>query len=110
MDIYRDPIEQSLSALAGRLRRARLDANLTQRELARRAGISLKTLSNAEDAQNVSLETFLRLLHGLGRLAEMSAVLADEGPSPIELVARRGRQRQRVRAGRSADDESEWQW
>lgn len=109
MDIHEKAVESSLSALGARLKRARLEANLTQRELARRAGVSLKTLGNAEDGQNVSLETLLRLLQGLGRLSEMSAVLADEGPSPIELAARRGRQRQRVRA-RSDDDDREWQW
>lgn len=109
MNFYENSVERSLAALAARLRQARLDANLTQRELARRAGVSLKTLGNAEDGQNISLETFLRLLQGLGRLGEASTLLADEGPSPIELAARRGRRRQRVRASRK-DDGGEWQW
>ncbi|MDX1507202.1 MAG: helix-turn-helix domain-containing protein [Woeseiaceae bacterium] len=109
MDYQDELIRSSQAALAARLRRARLAANLTQRELAQRAGVSLKTLANAEDGHNVSLETLLRLLQGLGRLSDIAAVLADDGPSPIELAARKGRLRQRARAGRS-QDEGEWRW
>ena len=110
MEFNNDPVELALSQLASRLRRTRLNANLSQRELASRAGVSLKTLSNAEDGRNVSLETLLRLLQALGRLSEVSRLVDVDGPSPVELASRRGRLRQRARASEAPDDDPEWRW
>lgn len=102
-------VEAVLMALSVRLKRARLEANLTQRELAERVGVSLKTVSNAEDGKNISLETFVRLLAGIGRLRDLDPVLEDVGPSPVELAKRRGRRRQRARSG-AAPSDADWQW
>jgi putative transcriptional regulator len=101
-----------LAGLGQRLRRARLDANLTQAALATRAGVSLKTVRNAEDGQNISVETLVLLLQGVGRQQDLERLLASEGPSPVELAERQGRARQRA-SGRRARDASAtdtWQW
>lgn len=112
MDIDRKAPEAILKDLGLRLRAARLAANLTQRELAEAARVSPKTVANAEDGQNISLETLLLLMRGVGRLADVERLLADRGPSPVELAKRSGRQRQRA-SGRRDDDQGndgEWQW
>lgn len=101
-----------LAQLAERLRRARLDADLTQRSLAERVGVSLKTVRNAEDGQNISLETLILLLQGIGRVNEIENLLRSAGPSPIRLAERLGRERQRAsgarhKAGHVADT---WEW
>lgn len=100
-----------LIELAARLRRARLGSNLTQQEVARQTGLSLKTVSNAEDGRNVSLLTFVALLRALGRLGDLDAVLGDVQPSPVDLAKRQGRVRERASGARgtSADSE-EWEW
>lgn len=112
MSIYSKSIPAILRELGERLRRARLEANLTQQALADAASVSLKTVANAEDGQNVSVETLLLLLRGVGRLDDVAALLADEGPSPIELAKRRGRSRQRASGKRSEGKPSsdDWQW
>lgn len=101
-----------LADIAARLKQARLDADLTQQALADLSGVSIKTIGNAEDSGQVSLDTFLRLLDGLGRSDELDAVLLDAGPSPIALASQQGkvRQRVRVRSSTSDDDRSEWEW
>jgi transcriptional regulator with XRE-family HTH domain len=98
--------------LAERLQRARLAENLTQQALADRCGVSVKTIGNAEDSGQVSLDTFVRLLDGLGRIDEIEDFLAATGPSPIELARQQGKRRQRARSSQSAenDDSGEWQW
>jgi transcriptional regulator with XRE-family HTH domain len=59
------------------LRRARVDAGLTISELAKRAGVSRDTISNAERGRN-SLQgpTLSKIAHALGRLP--SELLAEE--------------------------------
>ncbi|MDH3748918.1 MAG: helix-turn-helix domain-containing protein [Gammaproteobacteria bacterium] len=112
MSIYSKPIPAILRELGERLRRARLKANLTQQALADSASVSLKTVANAEDGQNVSVETLLLLLRGVGRLDDIQSLLADEGPSPIELARRQGKARQRASGKRSQGKSSseDWQW
>lgn len=101
-----------MSRLGERLRQARLGANLTQQDLATRVGVSMKTVQNAEDGQNISLETLILLLRGVGRLNDLENLLADTGPSPVELARRHGHSRQRASGRRTAarDEEDTWQW
>ena len=88
MNIEDRPVEAVLSALGRRLRRARLNANLTQSDLGSQAGVALKTVRNAEDGQNISLETLILLLQGVGFAGDLDLLMADRGPSPIEMAAR----------------------
>ena len=100
-----------LAEFAARLRKARLGLNLTQQELAVRTGLSLKTVSNAEDGRNMSLLTFVALLRALGRLGELQHVLGDELPSPVDLAKRQGRLRERASGTRGMPAGSEeWEW
>ena len=112
MNIEEKPTEAILSLLGQRLRQARLGANLTQQALAAQVGVSQKTVRNAEDGQNISLETLILLLGGVGRLNDLEYLLADTGPSPIELARRLGRRRQRASGRRSSGKGASdtWQW
>jgi len=86
--------------LAGRLQRERLNQNLSQVELAGRAGISLRTLKYLEGGRGVSMPTMIRVLRALDRLDRLNAFLAETGPSPIQLAKLKGRERQRASAPR----------
>lgn len=112
MNIQDIPVATVLSRLGERLRQARLGANLTQQDLATQVGVSMKTVQNAEDGQNISLETLILLLKGVGRLNDLENLLADTGPSPVELARRHGHSRQRASGRRAVagDDEEPWQW
>jgi putative transcriptional regulator len=112
MNIDKNAVIATLRAMGIRLRRARLDANLTQNALATRAGVSLKTVRNAEDGQNISLETLVLLLQGVGRQQDLERLLASNGPSPIDLAERQGRARQRATGRRTREPSAKdaWQW
>ena len=101
-------LSQALGVLGERLRRARLDVNLSQKALAERTGVALKTIANAEDHGRISVETLLRLLHGLGRYHEFEQLLTESETSPIDMLERDGRKRRR--ASRSTRDSDDWQW
>jgi transcriptional regulator with XRE-family HTH domain len=98
------------SALGERLRSVRLDLNLTRENLAADVGLSVDTVRNAEMGRNVSIETLIRLLRGLGQLDDLAALLAVRGPSPVKLAERLGKIRQRASGSRSKDDSGRWQW
>ncbi len=88
--------DEILTEIGTRLRRYRLEGNTTQAELARRAGISLRTLGNMETGRDVQLGTVIRVLRALGRLDSLDAFLPEAGVSPMELLRSRGRPRQRA--------------
>ena len=111
MSISNTAISRHLSGLSARLRSARLRADLTQSALAERTGVSLKTVANAEDGGKISVETLVRLLDGLGLIAEFDALLSSVEVSPVQIAARKGRARQRASRGDSGDAPAdEWQW
>ncbi|HBD33981.1 helix-turn-helix domain-containing protein [Cupriavidus sp. TKC] len=64
--------------LGRRIRCLRLIANLSQCELATRAGVSPRALRSLEHGAGSTVATLLRLLHALGREDEF-VVLAPEG-------------------------------
>ena len=88
--------DELLAELGNRLRRYRLEGNITQAELARRAGISLRTLGNLETGRDVQFGTVIRVLRSLGRLDSLDAFLPEAGVSPMELLRSGGRPRQRA--------------
>ena len=99
-----------LEELGMRLRSARLDANMTRDALASKIDLSVDTVRNAETGRNVSLETLIRLMRGLGRLADLQTLLEDVGPSPVQLAKSRGRVRQRASGSRKKSTREQWQW
>lgn len=95
-----DTTDEILRELGARLRGYRLQQNVTTAELATRAGIGVATAARAETGRNTSVETIVKILRALGRLDALDAILPEPLVSPIQLAARRGRQRRRARPRR----------
>jgi HTH-type transcriptional regulator/antitoxin HipB len=75
--------------LGRRLKELRLQAGFKRTTLAKRSGVSPRTLQRFEDIGEVSLKTLLRLAHALGRLAEFAELLhPPEATTLAELEAR----------------------
>lgn len=81
--------------LGTRLRQARLNADLTQAEVASRAGISRRTVLNAEKGQ-VQLENLVAILAAMDMVNQLDAFLPVQEISPIQLAKLKGRHRQRA--------------
>ncbi len=111
MDSYGQSDKALLRDLGHRLRQARLRRNLSQQELADRAGLNRTTVSEYERGASTGTLTLVQVLRALEMLDELAAFLPDPGPSPLELARRQGRQRQRAsgRRGKSpaGDDDSD---
>jgi len=85
-----------LGELGGRLQRERLNRNMTQADLAHRAGVSLRTLQNIETGRSITLASLIKILRALGNLAVLDDVFPEPGLSPVQLAKLKGRERQRA--------------
>ena len=71
--------------LGARIRTQRLSQNLQQSELAARAGISERSLSNFERSGRGTFDVFLRIVMALGLVESMSPLL-DSKPKSIRAM------------------------
>ena len=85
-----------LREIAARLKRRRLNLNITQQELADRAGISRNTVSYIEQGEPFGMLTFIQLLRALDALDSIDSLLPPPGISPIQLAKMKGRERMRA--------------
>jgi len=99
-----------LELLGRRLAAARVRQNLTQAELARRAGIAKRTLEGMEAGRSPRLVSLVRVLRVLDLVEGLAALIPDEGPSPLELWESGRPRRVRASPGGSAEAPGEWQW
>ena len=71
MDLNFKKPEEIVTLLCERLRKERLHLEMTQADVATRAGVSVNTVSNLEAGRNVSFENLVRVAMVLGRLQEL---------------------------------------
>jgi transcriptional regulator with XRE-family HTH domain len=100
-----------LAELGARFARRRIDLQLTQADLAYEAGISKRTVERIEAGASAQMSSIIRICRILDLIAGLDQFIPPTGPSPMELVKIKGKQRQRAsssRKGRGADDQ--WTW
>lgn len=86
--------------LGARFRRYRIALDLTQAELAEKAGVSKLTIHKFESgsAGNVSMQTLISLLRYTGLIENFDALIPDVPESPYSTISNR----KRVRHGKKA--------
>jgi transcriptional regulator with XRE-family HTH domain len=100
-----------LKEIGARIMAVRLDKNITQAELARRASVSKRTVERLESGIPVQFVAFLRVCRALDLLERLEVLLPAPAPSPMALLKLQGRTRRRAR---TPSDEQEqptpWTW
>lgn len=106
------PVQWWLDRLAGRLARHRLNRNLSQTELAAKAGVSPRTLSRLENGEATQFENFLRVLCALDLEPGLDALVPELPQSPVQRLDRAGRVRERAsgRRKKTGDEPPTWTW
>jgi transcriptional regulator with XRE-family HTH domain len=79
-------LDELQAVLGERLRALRLSRNFSQRELADKAGVSLRALHNLEAGAGSTIETFLRVLKALNAVDAIEALVPQPKVSPIALL------------------------
>ena len=90
--------------LGQRLKRARLNTDITQAELAKRTGLNRRTILNAEKGK-VQLENLIAILAALDLINQLNTFLPDQQLSPLQLAKLKGRERKRA-SGKSSPDQT----
>lgn len=85
-----------ISGVAHRAKRRRIDAGLTQRELAERAGVSYGSLRLFEETGKIAFGSLVKVAFALGVEEEVEGLFPPHAPTTIDDVAERPA-RQRVR-------------
>lgn len=96
MDFMGMSDEGILEEVARRVQRERLNQNITQRDLARQAGVSRTVIQSLEGGRGCTLAHLLRVMRALGVLGQLDAFLPDPGISPIQLARMQGSVRERA--------------
>jgi transcriptional regulator with XRE-family HTH domain len=106
-----------LRELGERLGRCRIDAALTQAQLAEEAGISKRTVERVEAGRSIDFVMLLRVLRVLKRLEVLDQLIPDLPQSPLVLLKGQGRERKRVKHSRRPSNDlpapksaSSWNW
>jgi transcriptional regulator with XRE-family HTH domain len=106
-----------LHELGSRLERRRIDASLTQADLAEQAGTSKRTIERIEAGHSTDFRLLLRTLRALRLFDELDRLVPDLPQSPMTLLKQKGHERKRV--GRPRKDSkprpgqpksSTWKW
>jgi transcriptional regulator with XRE-family HTH domain len=101
-----------LATLGQRLTRHRLNQNLSQAEVAERAGVSLRTVARLEGGEPTQLESFLRVLAALGLDRGLDRLVPEVPESPIQRLERDGKRRKRATGRRAKRPKrtKPWTW
>lgn len=105
-----DSVARWLAELGRRVARGRLRRNWSQAELARRSGVSLRTVVRLESGASAQLANWLQVLDALGWGSALLDALPDGAPSPLEQLESRGSERRRSRAPGSPTRSVPWSW
>ena len=99
-----------LKELGLRIKRGRIDMQISQADFAHKAGISVRTLSVAENGGDLRMSNLLRILRVLGSLENLNTLLPELDLNP-EGYLTLGKERQRVSRKQINDNKNTaWKW
>ena len=100
-----------LSELGQRIRDTRIAVPLTREQLAKKSGVSERTLANIEAGQGATLDKLISVLRELGLAANLDALIPEQGIRPSDY-ATLGKKRQRASTKRASASKSPrtWKW
>lgn len=112
MGLYALTDNMILSKLGETMKRLRLERNVSQKELAQSAGVSISSVAAMERGESVSLKTLIPLLRALNSLDMLSDFFKEQEISPITYAKQLDGQRSRKRASatKNNNDKTESEW
>jgi transcriptional regulator with XRE-family HTH domain len=100
-----------LTEMGSRITCCRLDRQLTQGDLAEQAGLSKRTVERIEAGASAQMSSMIRIFRVLGLLPNLDHLIPETGPSPMDMLKRKGKVRQRASSRRHAVQADEvWNW
>lgn len=103
MDLSLSKPAEIVKLLCGRLRQERLSQQMTQTDLAARAGVGVNTVSNLEAGRNVNFDSLVRVAMVLGFAGELQTLFKPKIES-LDDILRYEKSATRHRVKRKHDD------
>jgi transcriptional regulator with XRE-family HTH domain len=100
-----------LAEIGRRLAQQRIEAGLTQADLAHEAGLSKRTVERIETGSSAQMSSIIRICRVLGLLPGLDHFIPPATLRPMDLIKVKGKTRKRApskRKHRSSDDT--WNW
>jgi transcriptional regulator with XRE-family HTH domain len=94
--------------ISTQLKRFRLKANMTQQELADRAGLFRSTISEIENGRIGSVLSLIQLLRGLNQLEVLDSFVVKDEISPMMVAEQQAKYRKRASHKNNPKPDSEW--
>jgi len=105
------PEAATISELGQRAQQYRVGMNLSQSELAEKAGVSQRTVERFEAGNSVQLDKFVRILAALRLSANFDQLIPEADIRPIQLAGSKKEVRQRSYKRRGmASKTPSWVW
>ena len=101
MKVYPLNNQAVLREIGTRIRRERLNQNLTQVFLAGQAGVSRRVILDLEKGKGCGLSAFVGILRALNKLDQLDAFLPDTRISLLQLAKLKKRERRRATGQRA---------
>ena len=107
--LMNDDLDCSVTAkeLAARFKQHRVSSRITQKELAEKTGVGLRTISRFEQGEEIGVLTFIRLLQGIGLERNLEHLIPDYTNRP-SFFAANGKLPKRAVKQKAID--KEWKW
>lgn len=104
--------EVLLELIGERLAGLRLERNLTQSELAKQAGLGLRTVQRLESGEAATqLSGFVRVCRVLGLMERFEVLVPEPVASPMARLKLQGRKRRRASGRKAASSQGKkWTW
>jgi putative transcriptional regulator len=96
MDLREMGDQAVLAEIGERINRQRLNRNITQVDLARRAGVTRIVVQRLENGHGCNLESLVKVLRSLDLIDQLDSFLPRPGISPVQLAKFRGNERLRA--------------
>ncbi len=103
--------EAILSEIGQRIARRRLELGFTQATLAEQAGVAKRTVERIEAGGSTQTVTLIRILRVLDLLGGLDRLIPESEASPMGLLKRKDKIRQRASKARSSEKPNKaWIW
>ena len=100
--------EAIINALFQQIEQIRLSRNVSQAALAKEAGVSRSTITRLASGENISIDSFVRVIQALGLADHLAALLPNPNVRPVERIRLEGAERRRASPKLKAS--GNWTW
>lgn len=100
-----------VAEIGHRISRRRVEFNMTQADVAKKAGMSKKTVENIESGASSQMSTIIRIFRVLDLMDNLDHLIPELGSKPMDLLKQK--RKIRVRASKARDKKTtskKWKW